>query len=93
MIFDAVLYITLELVVVYGPFLLGKSLLMLTFWHFSNNLPNSASVAYVVTLIMIIHITSMGPFSGGISVIGVLFLDFGMRKNLDDFLCASGSEK
>ena len=49
-----------------------------TFWKFSNNPPNSDSVADVMTSLMILHSTCTGKFYGGIAVIGVL--DFGPRK-------------
>ena len=43
--------------------------------------------------LIIIHITCTGKFSGGISVIGVLLLDFGSRKKYPPALLrASGSE-
>ena len=62
-------------------------------WMFSNNPPNSASVADVMTFLMILNSTCTGPFYGGISVIGVLLLYFGPRKQFPPgLLCASGSE-
>ena len=63
------------------------------FWQFSRNPPNLASVADAMAFLMILHSTCTGLFSGGIAVIGVLFLDFGPReKNSPDLLCAYGSE-
>ena len=44
-----------------------------------------------MTFLMIINSTCTGPFSGGISVIGVL--DFGLRKKFSpDMLHAYGSD-
>ena len=50
------------------------------FWYFSNNPPNSATLANSMIFLIILHSTCTGPFSAVISVIGVLFLDFGPRK-------------
>ena len=62
-----------------------------TFWQFSNNPSNYASVADSITLLIMIHSTCTGPFLGGIDCISVL--DFGSRKKYPpDLLRASGSE-
>ena len=61
------------------------------FVQFSNNPPNSASVADAITFIIFLHSTYNGLFSGGISCIGVL--KFGPRKKyLRALLFASGSD-
>ena len=44
------------------------------FWKFSNNPPNSASMADAMTFLVILNYTYNGPFSGGIAVIGVLLM-------------------
>ena len=63
------------------------------FWQFSNNPPNSASVAYAMSFLLILHSRCTVPFSVGIYGIGVLFLDFGSRKKYPPALLhASGSE-
>ena len=49
----------------------------IAFWKFSNNPPNSASVADAMTFIIVLHSTFTVPFSKGIYFIGVL--DFGPR--------------
>ena len=57
--------------------------------QFSNNPPNSASVADAMTSLIIMHYTCTGPFGGGIDCIMVLY--FGPRKKyLPALLCASG---
>ena len=61
------------------------------FWKFSNNSPNSASVADAMTFIIILHSTCTGTFTGGIDCHGVL--GFGPRKKYPPALLrASGSE-
>ena len=63
------------------------------FWKFSTNPPNSASVAGVIKFLVILYSTFTGPFSGGIAVIGVLFLDLGPRKKCPPaLLCVCGSD-
>ena len=60
------------------------------FWQFSNNPPNSASVADAITFLIILHSTCTGLFSGGIACIVVL--EFGPRKKYAPaMLLASGS--
>ena len=54
-------------------------LMAVALWQFSNNPPNSASVADTMTFLIILHSTHTGPFWGGIDCIGVS--DFGPRKN------------
>ena len=49
-----------------------------TFWKFSNDPPNSASVADAMTFLILLHSTCTGPFYRGIDCIGVF--DFGPRK-------------
>ena len=64
-----------------------------SFWQFSSNPHNSASVADVMTFIVILYSTCNSLFYGGISVIGVLFLDLVLRAEYPPALmCASGSE-
>ena len=55
------------------------------FWKFSNNPPNHDSVTDAMAFLMIMHSTCTGPFSVGISVIGVL--DFVLRKNIHLIYC------
>ena len=50
------------------------------FWQFSNNPPNSDSVADARTFLTILYYTCTGPFYGRIAVTGVLH--FGPRKNI-----------
>ena len=58
-------------------------------WKFLNYPPNSASVDDSMTFLIMIHSTCTGPFSGGISCIGVLY--FGPRvKYPPAILRASG---
>ena len=65
-------------------------LVAVAFWKFSNNPPNSASVADAITLLIMLYSTFTGPFSGSIDCIGVL--DFGPRKKyLPALLRAFGS--
>ena len=61
------------------------------FWKFSNNPPNSASVADTITFIIMMHYTYTGPLYGCIACIRVF--DFGPRKNYPpDLIFASGSD-
>ena len=46
-----------------------------SFWKFSKNTPNYASVDKAMQFLMIMHSTCTCPFSDGVSVIGVLLLD------------------
>ena len=63
------------------------------FWKFSNNSPNSASVAEATTFLMILHSACNGPFPGEIAIIGVLLMYFGPRKKYPPALMrASGSD-
>ena len=55
-------------------------LMDIAFWQFLNNPPNSDSVADAMKFLIMLHSTCTGPFSGGISCIGVLC--FGPRKNI-----------
>ena len=57
------------------------------FWKFSNNPPNSASLVDAMTFLVILYSTCMGPFYGGIDVIGMLLLGFGPRKNIYLICC------
>ena len=61
------------------------------FWQFSNNPPNSASVAYSMKFLTMLHYICTGPFYREIDFIGVL--DFGPSKKYPPALLpASGSE-
>ena len=60
------------------PIYVRAVLIDVAFRKFSNNPPNSDSVADATTFLIMLHSTCTGPFSGGISCIGVL--DFGPRK-------------
>ena len=60
-------------------------------WKFSNNYPNSASLADAMTFLIMLHSTRTGTFSVGIYCICVL--GFGPRKKYPlDLICASGSD-
>ena len=48
------------------------------FWKFSNNLPNSASMADAMKFLIMLYYTCTGTFYEVIVCIGVL--DFGLRK-------------
>ena len=48
------------------------------FWQFSNNPPNSASMADSMAFLIMLHYTCTGPFSRDIACIGVL--NFGPKK-------------
>ena len=54
-----------------------RALMDISFWHFSNHPPISASVADAITFLIMLHSTCTGPFSGGISCISVL--DLGLK--------------
>ena len=61
------------------------------FCQYSNNSPNSAFVDDAMTFLVMLHSTCTGPFSRGVSCIGVL--DFGPRKKYAyALLRASGSD-
>ena len=51
-----------------------------SFWKFSKNPPNSASVDDAMMFIMVLHSTCTGPIFGGITVISVLLMNLGQRK-------------
>ena len=55
-------------------------LMAVALWNFSDNPPNSDSVAYAMIFLIMLHSTCTGPFLGGFGFIGVL--DFGRRKNI-----------
>ena len=62
-----------------------------TFWKFSNDPPNSASVPDAMTFIIMLHYTCTRPFTRDIACIGIL--DFGPRKKYPPSLIrASGSD-
>ena len=91
MIFDAVLYIATGVGGCWWPIYDRDVLMDVTFWKFSNNPPNSVSMAYAITSIIILHSKCSRQFGGGIDCIGVF--DFGPRKKYPlALLCASGSE-
>ena len=52
----------------------------IAFWKFSNNPPNSASMADAITFIIMMHYTRNGTFYWGIACIGVL--DFAPMKKI-----------
>ena len=61
--------------------------------EFLNNPPNSTSVADTMTFIVIMYSTCDGPFSGVISDIGVVLMDFGpITKYPPTLLRDSGSK-
>ena len=74
------------------PISFRASQMDISFLQFSNSPTNYASVADAMNFLMILHSTCMGPFYGGIALIGVLLMDFGTIKNPLDLLRASGSE-
>ena len=55
-------------------------LIEVSFWHFPNNPPSSASMADAIKIIMMLNSTCTGTSSGGISWIGVFY--FVPRKNI-----------
>ena len=66
-------------------------LMDVSFWQFSNNPLNYASVADAMMFIMILNSTCDGLFSGGIVIIGVLLLGFGPSKKYPpDLMRVSG---
>ena len=74
----AVLYIATGVGGCWCPIYARSVLMAVIFCKFSNNHPNSDSVADSITFLIILHSTSTGPFWGAIDFIGVL--DFGPRK-------------
>ena len=66
-------------------------LMYVAFRQFSNNPPNSASMAHAITLLIMMHSSCIGLFYRSISCSGVL--DFGPRKKYHLALIrASGSD-
>ena len=66
-------------------------LMEFAFWQFSNNPPNSASMADAMTFLIMLHSTRNGPFSWRYACNGVF--DFGPRKKYPPALLrASGSD-
>ena len=66
----------------------SRAVLMdVAFWKFSNNPPNSISVADSIIFLMILHSTRTGRFSGGIDFIDKLFMDLETRKNINLLCC------
>ena len=61
------------------------------FWQFSDNTPNSYSMANVVTFLIMMHFTCTGTFFEGVACI--IVLDFGPRKNPPALIWASGSDR
>ena len=61
------------------------------FWQFSNNPPNSASVADAMTFLMMLHSTCTGPFSGGIALFWCVGF-WSEEKNPPALLRANGFE-
>ena len=60
-------------------------------WQFSNNLPNSFSIADTTTLLIMINSTCTGTFYRGVACTSVL--DFGPRKKYPHaLLCAYCSD-
>ena len=80
MLFAAVLSVATGVGGCWWPISARYILLDVDFWQFSNNPPNSASLADAITFFIALYSTFIGPFSGGIACIVVL--DFGPRKNI-----------
>ena len=80
MLFSAVLSVVTGVGGCWWPISYRVVLMDVAFWQFSNNPPNSDSVADTMTFIIVLHSTCTGPFYGGFSFIGVFC--FGPRKNI-----------
>ena len=72
MLFDAVLSIANGVGGCWWPIHVRAVLVAVYFWKFSNNPPNSASVADATTFLIMLHSAGNGPFSRGIDCISVL---------------------
>ena len=73
------------------PISVRDVLMDVAFWQFSNNPPNSDSVADAITFLIMMHSACTGPFSRGIYCIGVFY--FGTSKKYPlALLRPSGSE-
>ena len=79
MLFADVLYVATGVGGYWWPIYSKAVFMDVAFWKFSNNPPNSTSVADAITFLIIMHSTCTGPFLGGLDFIGVL--DFVPRKN------------
>ena len=91
MLFATVLSIAIGVGGCGWPIYSRSVLVDVAFWQFSNNHPDSASVADSMTFLVILHYTCTGPFYGCIACIVVF--DFGpSKKYLPDLLRASGSD-
>ena len=89
-LFAAVLHLATGVGGCWWPIYVMAVLMDVAFWQFSNNPPNSASVADYITLLIMLHSTCTGPFYRGISCVGVF--DFGRIKKNPALLCAYGSD-
>ena len=79
-LFAAVLSITTSVDGCWRPISARAVLMAVAFWKFSNNPPNSTSVADAIIFLIMLHYTCTGPSLGGIDFIGVL--DFCPRKKI-----------
>ena len=79
-LFAVVLYISTGVVGCWWSIYARAVLMAVAFWQFSNNPPNSVSVADAITFLIMLHYTCTGPFWGKIDCIGVL--DIGPKKNI-----------
>ena len=87
-LFDAVLFVATGVSGCGWPIYDRAVFMYVSFYQFSTNPPNYASVADAMTFIIILNYTCTGQFSGGIVCIGVL--DFCPRKkNPPALLCDS----
>ena len=87
MLFAAVLSIVTSVGGCWRPIYARSVFIEVYFWQFSNNPPNSVSVADYIIFLMILHSTRTGRFSRGIDFIGELFLDLETRKNINLLCC------
>ena len=91
MLFDAVLSVANGVGSQWWPISDRTVFMDVAFWQFSNNPPNSASMADTMIFLIMLHSKCDGTFYGGIACIGVL--DFGHRKKYSSALLrTSGSD-
>ena len=89
MLISAVLYVATGVGGCWCPIYTKAVHMGVALCKFSNKPLNYASLDDAITFLIMLHSTRTGPFSGGISYIGVL--DFGPKKKYPpDLLRASG---
>ena len=89
MIFSAVLYFFTRFGGCGWPISVRAVQMDVYFCQSSSNPPNYDLVADTVTFLTIWTFTCIGPFFGGITVIGVFLLCFGPRENIHLLCCVS----